>query len=118
MREKIKPKYIVPILLMILAILNLIDWIMTDYCIKRGGVELNPISRWLMEHDSFNEVKFGGVMLQIFAAGFVGWVESKDIFKEVPHGASLYNVMVGVLILVIISYIAVIWIDVVQLGNL
>lgn len=118
MAEETKPKYVVPIMLGIATILNLIDWIMTDYAIKRGATELNPVSVWLIEHDLFNVFKFGGTILLVLVAGYVGWGESKGIFEKVPYGSYLYNVMAGMIIILIVAYVAVIWNNVVEIRRL
>lgn len=102
-----------PILLGILATLNLTDWLMTDYAIKTGATELNPISVWLMEHDLFNEVKFGGVMLALSGATYIGWAESKGMFSE--H-VTIYNILSVVIFIAIINYIIVISSNTLQLA--
>ena len=112
MVEKKELGYRAPILLGVLAVLNLIDWLMTDYAIKTGATELNPISRWLMEHDLFNEVKFGGVMFALSGSAYIGWAEGKGMFEKYVW---VYNVLVGVIVIAIINYIIVLFNNIMQL---
>ena len=107
--------YKVPILLGVLAILNLIDWLMTDYALKRGAIELNPISRWLIEKGLFDEFKFGGVILPLLGTTYIGWAESKGKFKNYVW---VYDVMIGVVVVAIISYIIVLFNNVMQLTRM
>ncbi len=99
------PDYLLPIISGVLGITNLIDWIMTDYAMKTGAQELNPIARWFIEHDLFNELKFGSTMLLVFSSGFTGWAESKDYFKDFMW---VYNILVGMIAVVVIGYVIVI----------
>lgn len=112
MMDKKELGYKSPILLGVLAVLNLIDWVMTDYAIKRGATELNPISRWLMEKDLFNEVKFGGVMFALLGSTYIGWAESRGMFEKYVW---VYNVLAGVIVIAIINYIIVLFNNIMQL---
>jgi len=112
MMDKKELCYKAPILLGVLAVLNLIDWLMTDYAIKRGATELNPISKWLMEKDLFNEVKFGGVMLALSGSTYIGWAESKGMFEKYVW---VYNVLAVVIVIAIINYVIVLFSNVMQL---
>lgn len=106
--------YKLSILLSVLAILNLIDWLMTDYAISHGATELNPFSQWLMEYDLFNGFKLIGVIFPILGSSFTGWAESKGYFEEYTW---LYNVMGGLILIVTVGYIIVIFNNVMQLSS-
>lgn len=112
--ERKEPRYILPILLGIFALLNLIDWIITDYAMKKGFVELNPIAKLMIERELFDEFKFLGVILSVCASAFVGWGESKNLFEKYKW---VYNLLVGIIVTGIISYMAVLVNNVMQLKN-
>jgi len=99
-----EPKYILPILLGIFAIVNWLDWIITDYALSKGATEVNPISKWLIEQDMFDETKFGGIMLSVCAAGLLGWLESRYVFERKKF---IYDIFCAMIITGIISYILI-----------
>lgn len=110
----LKMKYTLPILLGILANLSLIDLVLTDYAITKGFIELNPLSRWLLEHGLFHTVKIGGIVEIIFSCGLVGWAESKDMFVEYQK---VYDVLTGLIILVIVGQFIVIFNNALRIGT-
>jgi hypothetical protein len=102
--EKKEPKYILPILFAIFAILNWLDWIVTDYALSKGATEQNLISKLLIERGIFDETKLGGTMLSVFAVGLFIFLESRYIF--VKH-KFIYDIFCALIITGIISYIVV-----------
>lgn len=102
--------YVVPIILGVLANLNVIDWALTDYAIShRLAEELNPVNVWLMDHGLFNIFKLAGSVFPIIACGYVGSQESKGLFKEIPYGSLLYVALASGVIFIIVVYLLIIW---------
>lgn len=61
------------ILLVLIYILNIIDYFQTIYAIQLFGigVELNPIGRFMLENECAWIVKFIGVPILLTAIGFI-----------------------------------------------
>ena len=71
------------VLLIITYIFNLIDYLQTAYAIKHFGleVELNPIARFLFEHDCASVFKIIVPAILLISLGFIVKIERKQIWN-------------------------------------
>jgi hypothetical protein len=99
-----EPKYILPVLFAIFAILNWLDWVITDYALSKGATEQNVVSKWLIEKDMFDEIKLGGTMLSVFAVGLFILLESRYVFERHKF---IYDIFCAMIVTGIISYIVI-----------
>lgn len=90
-----------PTLFGILAALNVIDWLQTNYAIEHGVRELNPFARWLIKNDLFNTFKACSTILFGGLSGSFIWIEHHDMFKDYQK---IYNILFGLILAVVIIY--------------
>ena len=97
-----KPEsYALPVLLATYAALNYIDYRQTKYAMERGHVEYNPIAKYLLDRDIFDEFTTGGSILSLAGASLIGVSESYGTFNEYE---SVYKGMSILMAIVVAMY--------------
>ena len=84
--------------------LHLLDWVMTDYALAHGAYELNPISKWLIEKEIFDEAKgLGGILIAV-QYPFTLYAERADYFANYM---GVYKALCGVMVVVIGIFVCI-----------
>ena len=81
---------VVIVLLILIFALNVIDYIQTVYAIQLFGigVEVNPIGRFLFEHNCAWVAKFIALPLMLTALGFIVKIERRQAWAV--YGLTVY----------------------------
>jgi len=109
-------KYTAPILLVVFAVLNSLDWFLTKRAIEEGGYELNPYARWLIEHGLFDITKFTSTLLALVGSGGIVWAENQEIFEKYGYNW-LYNVLVILIAIMVVLYTIAVFNNAMKLGT-
>ena len=84
--------------------LHLLDWVMTDYALAHGAYELNPISKWFIGKEIFDEAKCVGTILILVQYSFTLYAERVDYFTNYMEA---YKASCGVMVVVIGIFVCI-----------
>lgn len=106
------PMYRFSFVLLLLLVLNFLDYVMTIMAISVGGIERNPLSKNLIDEGLFTEVKLGlgtAVILTTAVLAYIFENRVKDGVMKKEYLALYYFVAFMVLFYVLIVINNFVW---------